>query len=190
MPRKEDVFLVDTNVWYWMTYTRASLVRPCPRDYQTFDYPNYVKKGLDINAKFYRCGLSFAELAHLIERKEVGIFSDQTGKIKPKIYRHNYPNAREEMVKEVRVAWSQVKTMASSLDIAIDDTLTDAAGDRFRNECVDGYDLFILEAMSKAGVVQLITDDGDFSTVAGIVIFTANDKIINAAKDQGKLVKR
>lgn len=24
-PKPEDVFLVDSNVWYWMTYTKASL---------------------------------------------------------------------------------------------------------------------------------------------------------------------
>ena len=24
LPKSNDVFLVDTNVWYWITYTRAS----------------------------------------------------------------------------------------------------------------------------------------------------------------------
>jgi hypothetical protein len=24
-PKKEDIFLVDTNVWYWYTYTNGSI---------------------------------------------------------------------------------------------------------------------------------------------------------------------
>lgn len=189
-PRKDDFFLIDTMVWYWMTYTRASLVYPKPRFYQTLDYPDYLKKGLGVDAKFYRCALSFAELAHLIERKEMQIFANQTGKIEPKVYRHNYPIARQDMVEEMRTVWGQVRSMSSSLDIAIDDGLVEAACKRFENECVDGYDLFLLEAMSKAGVIQLITDDGDFSTVAGIAVFTANENVINAAQEQGKLIRR
>jgi len=55
---------------------------------------------------------------------------------------------------------------------------------------VDGYDLFLLEAMKNNGVVQIITDDGDFSSVSGIKIFTANLNVIRAARDQGKLIKR
>jgi hypothetical protein len=40
------------------------------------------------------------------------------------------------------------------------------------------------------GVLQLITDDGDFATVPGIQVFTANRNVINAARSQGKLQTR
>ncbi|MFV9689915.1 MAG: hypothetical protein ACNY01_02980 [Desulfobacteria bacterium] len=62
-----------------------------------------------------------------------------------------------------------------------------AALNRLQTEKLDGYDLFILESMKNHGVVQVITDDGDFATVSGIQVFTANRNVIAAAKNQAKL---
>lgn len=189
-PGPEDVFLVDSNVWYWMTYTRASLQRRPPKPYQVTDYPRFVAKAISANAKLYRCGLSLAELSHIIERTEWEIFTRTSGSIGRKEYRHNHSAERSNVVKEVEAAWGQVKTMASSLDVTINDAVADAALGRFDNECVDGYDLFLLEAMSSAKVVQVITDDGDFATVSGIQVFTANKNVVTAAQNQGKLIVR
>lgn len=55
---------------------------------------------------------------------------------------------------------------------------------------VDGYDLFILEAMTAKGVIQVITDDGDFASVPGIQVFTSNRNVLNAAKAQNRLIAR
>lgn len=38
-PSKDDIFLVDTNVWYWYTYTNASI---SALNYQITEYPSYV----------------------------------------------------------------------------------------------------------------------------------------------------
>ncbi|TBR57265.1 hypothetical protein B4U84_14625 [Westiellopsis prolifica IICB1] len=65
---------------------------------------------------------------------------------------------------------------------------SNAALTRFQTQLLDGYDLLILEAMDKAGVTQIITDDGDYVTVPGIKVFTANNGAIAAAKSQGKLL--
>lgn len=80
--------------------------------------------------------------------------------------------------------------MADPLTVLIDAPTTSAALNRIQTEKVDGYDLFILESMKNHGVVQVITDDGDFSTVPDIQVFTANRNVIRAARDQGKLVSR
>lgn len=77
--------------------------------------------------------------------------------------------------------------MADPLAVTIDDMTATAALNRLQTEKLDGYDLFILESMKNHGVVQVITDDGDFATVSGIQVFTANRNVIAAAKDQGKL---
>ena len=55
---------------------------------------------------------------------------------------------------------------------------------------MDGYDLFMLEAMKEEGIAQIITDDGDFVTVPDIIVFTANHNTIKAAKAQSKLLTR
>lgn len=189
-PEPEDVFLVDSNVWYWMTYTRASLSERPPMRYQVSDYPRFVNTAIAANAKLYRCGLSFAELAHTIEKTEHKIFERTSGQIRPKEYRHNHPAERSNVAQEVEAAWGQVKSMTSSLDLMINDPVTDMALHRFQEESVDGYDLFFLEAMSNAKVVQIITDDGDFATVPEIQVFTANQNVVTAAQTQGKLITR
>ncbi|MDL1977636.1 MAG: PIN domain-containing protein [Deltaproteobacteria bacterium] len=186
-PKTDDVFLVDTNVWYWMTYTRASLsVRP-PAQYQTSNYPAYTNAALAAAARIYQSGLSLAELTHLIEKAEREIYEKTNGHIGTKEYRHNLPDERTQVIAEIQSAWGQVASLSNPLIATIDGQTANIALARFQTEKVDGYDLFILESMKNHGVVQVITDDGDFATVSGIQVFTANRNVIAAAKDQGKL---
>jgi len=187
-PKKDDVLLVDTNVWYWSTYTRAS--NPTRTSYQTTTYPAYIRKALPAQALLLYCGLSLAELAHNIEKTEREIFCATTAKVKAKEYRHNYPAERAKVVAEVEAAWSQVTSMAVSTDIKVDEMATNATLSRFQTQLLDGYDLLILEAMDKAGTVKVITDDGDYVTVPGIQVFTANYNVITAARNKGKLLTR
>ena len=183
-PQKDDIFLVDTNVWYWLTYTQAST---SPPSYQINDYPAYLTKIISAQGLLLYCGLSLAELAHNIEKAEREIFSTT---LKPKEYRHNKPPERANVVAEVIAAWGQVTSIAVSTDVTIDETTTNASLTRFQTQLLDGYDLLILEAMDKAGVVQVITDDGDYVTVPGIKVFTANLNVITAARNQDKLITR
>lgn len=185
-PKAADVFLVDTNVWYWMTYTNATSHVPS----HLSDYPGYLNNALGATSKIHHSGLSLAELAHLIEKTEREIYERASGTIRPKEYRHNLPNERSRVISEIQAVWSQVTSLADPLAITIDSPTTHAALARCHSEHVDGYDLFILESMNNHGVVQVLTDDGDFATVPGIQVFTANRNVISAARSQGKLVVR
>ncbi len=186
-PQTNDAFFVDSNVWFWLTYPTAS---QCADQYQLTYYPDYVNKALGVNAKICRSGLSFAELAHRIEKTEHEIYCNYVNAIEPKEYRHNIPAERSRIVSQVQAAWGQVKTLAQPLDLVINEPTTEAAIARFQTEKVDGYDLFILESMKNHGVVQIITDDGDFATIPGIQVFTANRNVINSARTQRKLLSR
>ena len=44
--------------------------------------------------------------------------------------------------------------------------------------------------MRNRGITQLITDGGDFVTVADIQVFTANSSVVIAARAQYTLLKR
>jgi predicted nucleic acid-binding protein len=190
-PIQEDIFLVDTNVWYWMTYHRASSATRPPFSYQTNDYPTYISKVLTAKSKLVRCGLSLAELSHIIERTELEIYNRTAGQIRPKEYRHNIPTERNKVITEIKTAWGQVKSMASPLeDVIIDENTTDNALSRLDTQKLDGYDLFMLESIEKTGIVQIITDDGDFATVPNLKVFTSNQNVIQAAAAQGKLITR
>ncbi|TFI52780.1 hypothetical protein BLD44_018830 [Mastigocladus laminosus UU774] len=183
-PKNDDIFLVDTNAWYWYTYTNASI---SSRPYQITEYPSYIAKAISANSLLLYCGLSLAELAHNIEQTERKIFSST---LQPKEYRHNYPTQRAKVVAEVQAAWSQVTSTAVCTDVLVNEETSNAALTRFQTQLLDGYDLLILEAMDKAGVTQIITDDGDYVTVPGIKVFTANNGAIAAATSQGKLLVR
>jgi hypothetical protein len=80
--------------------------------------------------------------------------------------------------------------MAVPLGLTVDDRATDAAMAAFESRLLDGYDLLFVQAMSAAGVNQVLTDDGDYCTVPGIQVFTANRQVIEASRAQGKLLTR
>jgi hypothetical protein len=120
----------------------------------------------------------------------VVIFIRSSGPVGTKEYRHNHTTERSNVVAEIQTAWGQVKTMAMPIEALVDEPTTDAALIRIQTQLLDGYDLFILEAISRMGIVQVITDDGDFATVPGIQIFTSNWNVIQAAQTQGKLLTR
>jgi hypothetical protein len=53
-PSSSDIFLVDTNVWYWMTYQRASSGDQPPKSYQTNQYPSYISQALSMGSRLIR----------------------------------------------------------------------------------------------------------------------------------------
>jgi hypothetical protein len=191
-PVDADVFLVDTNVWYWIAYTRASQANRPPTQNQATHYPAYIAKALDAGAALRRCSLSLAELAHIIEKTEREIFQRTSNRrVATKEYRHDYPTERANVVAEIHAAWGQVKTLAvESVDVLIDDPTADAALAQFAAQPLDGYDVFTLGAALGARVVQIMTDDRDFATVPGITVFTANETVIAEATAQGMLATR
>lgn len=195
-PKTEDVFLVDTNVWYWLTYSRASQCVNAPASYQISSYPRYTQSALTVGAKIFQSYLSLAELTHLIEKAEYEIFAQVNPAIFPnprrfdKKFRHEYFLERQQAVSEIEAVWAQVTTLADPLPVTINPSTAATALKRLQTEKIDGYDLFILESMRSHKVVQVITDDGDFATVSGIQVFTANNNVIQAARSQGRLVTR
>lgn len=190
-PQNTDCFLVDSNVWLWMTYSNAGHGEPGWRAALMAQYAAFVQGAVTENAKVCCCGLSLAELSHIIEKTERKIHELTIRKaINTKEFRHNHAAERTHVVTEIQAAWAQVESLAEPLSITIDSPVAAAALSRMQTEKLDGYDLFILESMRRHGVVQVITDDGDFATVPGIQVFTVNRNVIQAAQAQGKIVFR
>jgi hypothetical protein len=188
-PQQSDIFFVDTNIWFWQTYTNAAFTA---KRYQITDYPNYINKTRQNGATLTYSGLTLAELAHIIEKTEYDIYVQSNGYLHFKKYRHDYPTERANVVAEVQFTWRRIKKIAIPIKLTVDDATTDAAIKRFTTQAVDGYDLLILEAISiaGAGTVKTITDDMDYSVVPGIQVFTSNKYVIQDAAIQKKLVVR
>jgi hypothetical protein len=190
-PKDTDRFLVDTNAWYWLFYSRASLLQNGPQPYQIANYPAYLKAAIGAKSPLSCYGLTFAELAHNIEKAEREIYEAQAGKkISPKMFRHDYPNQRRKLVALISDTWADVLSVSDMLDLEMDGSFMKSALSLFPSVGLDGYDLFMAEAAINAGVPQVITDDGDYATVPRLTVFTANQKVILAAQTAGKLITR
>jgi hypothetical protein len=201
-PHPNDIFLIDTNIWLWQTYPNAGTSwEHAPN--KIFEYGAYLKAARQNGAMLAYSGLTFAELAHVIEKTECNIYNERKkrslqskGLIAKdssiKEYRHNLPDERSKVVSLVHSAWMQVKGLAVPVNLTIDDSTTNAALSRFQSQALDGYDLFILESISKAdpGQVKIITDDIDYAVVPDIQVFTSNPTAVKEAARQGKLLTR
>jgi hypothetical protein len=191
-PQQSDIFLVDTNVWVWQTYPNA---RTSPTKIR--EYGAYLKTARQNGAVLAYSGLVLAELAHVIERTEWEIYNERSrlrgeALVQSKEFRHNLPNERAKVVKLLETSWMQVQSAAVPVNLTINDITTTAALNRFKEQSLDGYDLLILEAMFNVdpGQVKVITDDMDYATVPDIQLFTGNNRVIQAAITQGKLLQR
>ena len=186
-PKETDVFLVDTNAWLWLYYPRASVALTATQD----QYPNYLKQAFVAKFTIHCCSLTFSEFAHNIEKTEREIYAGKAGKpIGPKDFRENYPNQRLKVVTQIKDMWADVSSVSKILDMSLDDAFMQSALTLFPSVGLDGYDLFMAETALKTGVKQVLTDDGDFCTVSGLVVFTANPKVIQAAQAAKRLITR
>jgi predicted nucleic acid-binding protein len=187
-PKGSDRLLIDTNVWYWQTYTKCSLGNNAAFANQLSTYPGYLSRALAADAQLYHCGVSLGELSLLIESTERDICAAGGLPIKAKDFRHS--GARASVVREIETAWTQVTSMSQLAAVALDDaTLADVVK-RMGVAATDAYDALLLNAMAAHGVTGLLTDDGDFCTVPGITVFTGNHRVVMAAKAVKALLVR
>ena len=192
-PGPGDGMWVDTNVWYWQTYSRASQRSRPPTHWQVRDYPSYLQKCLVAGAKLHAFGLTLSELAAQIEHGEHEI-AMSAGSVPAgtslKDFRHNHSVLRAGVVQEIENAWTAVESIANIVPLSVDLGVVHQALQSFRSSALDAYDQFALQAISAHGISQVLSDDGDFCTVPGITLFTANRTVISSANAQGRLTVR
>ena len=180
--------MVDTNVWFWYAYNQSVLQNINPARFeQVKPYANYVDEMIRIKATLFSSELSFSELAYLIEQSERNLagFSDRQAKE----FRHNFPDKRQKVVNRIKSVWGQIKSVSATFPqaLSIDPPLIENALLGLQTQRLDGYDFFLLEAARRNGVTQILTDDGDFSTIPGLTVLTNNKRVIELAQQQGIL---
>jgi hypothetical protein len=189
-PRAGDVFLLDTNVLYWVCYSKAlDFAQAQRQDHKATTYSRYLNRALVAGTKFTKCVASLAELAHVIERDECAIFSQRVGtEIRLKDYRYD-SGERGHVVEEIQTAWAVAEAITDRRSLPISAEVEPLRA-ILSVAIVDGYDLLIYHAALGAGIRQILTDDVDYGEFPDVQIFTANLKLINIAREQGKLVAR
>lgn len=207
-PQPSDIFLVDTNVWLWQTYSRYSVPNLAQSDLslssshqdlrrlqrKTAKYLTYIKQASITGAILVYSELMLSELSHVIETTEFKIYKSRNNlpNLSLKEYRNNFPNERSDVVDEVQSVWRQVEQFAVPANLMVNNQVAQSALTRFETQSLDGYDLFIIEAINRAGAgqVRIITDDQDYVTVSNIQVYTANGNAISEARRLNKLLVR
>lgn len=118
-PQAHDTFFVDTNVLYWLVYSRLGMGDAPPLRYQTQYYPTFIRRIPRAIGRLLRSGLSFAELAHQIEvnEREIWLRTDAGTTHTAKEFRHNLPGERVNIVAKIEAAWNTAKRLAEPLDL-------------------------------------------------------------------------
>lgn len=194
-PLATDRFYVDTNVWFWVAYPNVQFGSTQPQAQRVGGYTNYLQSVLLAKGQLHWCGLSLAELAHLIEKAEFETYKTLGSTpvfSTAKEYRHGHPAEWKRVAETIELAWRAVEALAQPLPGAttVDKAAVDAALRALARVALDGYDLFALKTLHETKVLQVISDDGDFCIVPGITLFTTNKNVLLAAQAQGKLLKR
>lgn len=185
-------YVVDTNAWYWQTYSRASLFSDPPHEHQTRYYPNYIEKVLDSGGTLYSSVHNLIELSSQIERVEAEIYRQKCGipKLSVKEFRHQNDAVRSIYRSEIDSVWSQVSSMSEQIEQAMNAELVGCVAGMFQSDRLDAYDILILLSAKSINTMNIISDDGDFSTVDGVTLYTANSRVIDAARNSGRLLNR
>ncbi|EGQ8316012.1 PIN domain-containing protein [Vibrio cholerae] len=174
IPKSEDGFFVDTNVWYWTTYVASkSFLARQPQDYQVDYYPTFIESALENNADLYYSPLTLIELANLIERSEWEIYKayNSSDNITLKKFR-GIPAERSAVLDEIKAAWSSIKSMATELVSDLNSQTSDDFIDTIEKYKIDGYDALYYQIMKHHDVKNIITDDKDFRLINDINFYS------------------
>lgn len=191
IPASGDKFLIDTNVWYWVTYTRASLGSQRPKSYQLQEYTSYLDKALRVKAAMFCSVYSLTELAHLVEETERDIYMREEGQdVTSKEYRHRIEGGWEDVIQELDTAWKQIKQFARPLEASLTEADAEDLITKLRNFPMDATDHLVVNSMRTKDLAAVITDDLDFAVMPKLVVFTCNPRIIELAKETNRLVSR
>lgn len=185
MPSATDVFGLDTNILLWYSY-KPSLIPKAVYRYQP--YSSFIKSAVNSGSSFNVSIINLAELSHVIERFEwelVGGEAGQYGTIKD--FRAD-PAQHAHVSGEVQAAWAVIMTLATVVDAMLPSSVIPHYLAEYASSQSDAYDGLLIEAYKSAGVSQLISGDADWATWAGINLFTANQRVVDAARIQSMLI--
>lgn len=185
-PSPSDKILVDTNVWFWKTYPNCSIAPNPPQAYQLDNYGAFLKKAIEARAGIYWSVFTFGELSHLIEKTEYEINAGNAQTLKE--WRHAKGVARKALISTINAAWNQVQQIGvSAKEICMGGSAAETMRKHYGKWCVDGNDLLLIHTYESTNVNFLLSDDGDFCSVGGLRLLTANQSVIKSAKEAKRL---
>ena len=187
---------VDANVLYWVFYPNFGQLGGS-KPPQLHDYSRYwtavAKANATKTSKFAAVSIIISEFAKTVEFAELSIKWQSDPVLSTTEF-----NAKKS--KEARFAFiADLKGIRSSVKTIIDSALKhieispqgltpefQTVMPNWVDSCGDVADAVMVATAKRAGC-GILSDDMDIATFSGITLFTANPKVIFAAKQAGKL---
>ena len=189
-PTGKERILLDTQVLLWMFYPKLSSpmrgINP-PARAQLKVYPTLLKFLISAKSMLYYTGFNLPELFHQIERFECGLHCYGTKvEMKSKQYRHEVPDAMQQILDEVQMIWQKISRIAHLISVSLNTNFLQDSLTYYGISRVDGYDRFMLEVVRTAGVpLWILSDDGDMACVKGVTVVTENQSVLADAYSKG-----
>jgi len=182
-------FAVDTNVLYYMHYTKATTYEKVS-EYQSLYYPRFINALLDKDVKLVTTIHNVMELLYIIEDTEFDIYKEINGTadLSKKNYREII-SERNIIKTELDTAFLQIKNIYGILNFEIEVLKIDEFIDCFSMHKCDNYDYLIIEYLKSKGYNNFITDDRDFLSIDGVNVYTANKRAVSFAAANRILIK-
>ena len=196
-----ESYLVDTNVLYFCYYQRhsqhAALDRG-PAPYQTRIYPNYEKR---IRAARRRLGVTRSILVEFLHRIEAAELTILHAILDPNISARDagYPikvvresghlagrleDLRETVVTHLAVLQEHFALLPEPLWTT---PFAQCLQSEWSRALIDATDASFIAEARAAGILDIISDDAELSTVPDIRLHTANRTATRAARQAGRL---
>lgn len=182
----DESFAVDTNVLFWMHYSRASYGA---REYQLTEYPRLISMLSDLDVECLTTVYNISELLHIIERTEFTIYKDTNNR---SLGIKKFRNIIEERMKvkdELSSVYMQLEDFYRFVTFPLDSGVSNEFISQLLEHTCDNFDFSILTYLDEMNIKNVITDDIDFITYKkGINVFTANKTAIRLAKEHNLLM--
>ncbi len=135
---------------------------------RTEPYERFFIAGKAYGCEFYVSMLTFSEFAAYIENTYRRNYDPS---IEKKAYRA-LSEERKRVRETVQLGWDHIDASAEILPCTIDATAFARARTIFYESSLDPYDALILESMRGNALSYIITDDRDFASAPGAIVYT------------------
>ena len=171
-------FFLDTNVLYWYTYPRFSLpghLNPSAQIYYDF-IDSLTSAGNPLKTSVY----NLTELLNVVEKNEYDIYC----KLHPDLplSRKDFrrmADERQKVSQMIKTTMNNALNICSITDFNFTSETLTSFSNEFTNHRCDVFDYAILKNCISTKDINIISDDGDFSSMPGINLYTANENILN-----------
>lgn len=180
----QKAFFLDTNVLYWYVYPRCGIQTEHHTKMQAAPYYNFVDSLVAAGNPLYTSVYNITEMLHVIEKREFELYAMTHPEAKWSIKDlRRISEEREQLKRNLSTAMSNVQNICSILDFNFTyDILNQFIADLEQHHC-DTFDYAILKNCIAEKKLNIISDDGDFTTMHQINLFTANSTALNSIKN-------